>query len=374
MSDNSIVTRTTFLSGLILAFLVWISIPVFSHHETSETQLEEQVQHGENTAEESFNAGDMIIEHITDAYEWHIITLGEKHISLPLPVILYDRGEWLVFSSSHFHHGDYLGYTISDVGALKGKIVRKDEAGIEVRPDLDISFTKNVLALFISLIILMVVFISVANSYKKNRGHAPKGLQSFIEPIIVFVRDDIAKASIGEKKYEKYLPFLLTIFFFILINNVMGIIPIFPGGANLTGNIAVTSVLAVFTFVITTLSGNKNYWTHIINAPGVPWWLKIPIPLMPIVELMGVFTKPFVLMVRLFANITAGHIIILGFISLIFIFGEMSQGLGYGVSIVSVGFSIFMDFLELLVAFIQAYVFTLLSALYFGMATEESHH
>ena len=267
-----------------------------------------------------------------------------------------------------------MGYTISEEGASKGKIVRKDVSGEEVRPDLDISFTKNVLAIFMSMFILIVVFISVANSYKRNKGHAPKGLQSFLEPIIVFVRDDIAKASIGEKKYEKYLPFLLTIFFFILLNNLMGIIPFFPGGANITGNIAVTGVLAVFTFIITTFSGNKNYWTHIINAPGVPWWLKIPIPLMPIVEIMGVFTKPFVLMVRLFANMTAGHIIILGFISLIFIFGEMSAGLGYGVSIVSVGFSIFMDLLELLVAFIQAYVFTLLSALYFGMATEESHH
>ncbi len=169
------------------------------------------------------------------------------------------------------------------------------------------------------------------------------------------------------------MPFLLTVFFFIILNNLLGIIPFFPGGANVTGNIGVTGVLAAFTFIITTFSGNKNYWLHIVNAPGVPWWLKIPIPLMPLVEIMGVFTKPFVLMVRLFANISAGHIIILGFISLIFIFGEINAGAGYGVAVVSVAFSIFMDVLELLVAFIQAYVFTLLSALYFGMATEESH-
>lgn len=219
---------------------------------------------------------------------------------------------------------------------------------------------------------MVFVFISVANSYKKRKGKAPKGIQSFVEPIIIFIRDDIAKASIGEK-YEKYLPFLLTVFFFILINNLLGLIPFFPGGANITGNIGVTGVLALFTFIITSFSGNKAYWMHLVNAPGVPWWLKLPIPLMPIVEIMGVFTKPFVLMVRLFANITAGHIIILGFISLIFIFGNISEGLGYGVSIVSVGFSIFMGILELLVAFIQAYVFTLLSALYFGMATEEHH-
>jgi len=366
--------RRTVLFGLVLTFMVWLSPPVFAQHEKTESQETEEIQQDDEMVEEYFNAGEMIIEHITDSYEWHITNWGDKHISIPLPVILFDKGEFHVFSSSHFHHGEYLGYTISEDGALKGKIVRINEAGEEVRPDLDISFTKNVLAIFMSIFILILVFVSVANSYKKTKGHAPKGLQSFLEPIIIFVRDDIAKASIGEKKYEKYLPFLLTIFFFILLNNLMGIIPFFPGGANITGNIAVTGVMAVFTFIITTFSGNKNYWTHIINAPGVPWWLKIPVPLMPIVELMGVFTKPFVLMVRLFANMTAGHIIILGFISLIFIFGEMSQGLGYGVSIVSVGFSIFMDFLELLVAFIQAYVFTLLSALYFGMATEEAHH
>jgi F-type H+-transporting ATPase subunit a len=278
--------------------------------------------------------------------------------------------------STKFHHGHdaYEGYYISHDDFNAGKVVRKDAQGLEVRPDLDISITKNVFAILFSSLLLIIIFISVAKSYRKSAGHAPSGLQSFLEPIIIFVRDDIAKASIGEKKYEKYLPFLLTIFFFILLNNLLGLIPLFPGGANVTGNIGVTGVLAAFTFIITTFSGNKAYWAHIFNAPGVPWWLKFPVPLMPIVELMGVFTKPFVLMVRLFANITAGHIIILGFISLIFIFGEMSAGLGYGVSIVSVGFSIFMNFLELLVAFIQAYVFTLLSALYFGMATEEAHH
>ena len=170
------------------------------------------------------------------------------------------------------------------------------------------------------------------------------------------------------------MPFLLSVFFFIFFSNLMGIIPFFPGGANLTGNIAVTMVLALFTFTITTFSGNKSYWIHIINTPGVPWWLKIPVPLMPIVEIIGVITKPFVLMVRLFANISAGHIIILGFIGLIFIFGQMSPIAGYGVSVLSVAFAIFMSMLELLVAFLQAYVFTLLSSLYFGMATVEHEH
>jgi F-type H+-transporting ATPase subunit a len=169
---------------------------------------------------------------------------------------------------------------------------------------------------------------------------------------------------------------LLTIFFFILINNLLGLVPIFPGGANLTGNITTTMTLALFTFLITLISGSRDYWVHMVNTPGVPWWLKIPIPLMPIVEIMGVFIKPFVLMIRLFANMCAGHIIVLGFYSLIFIFGQKTLMAGYGVSVVSIAFTVFMGLLELLVAFIQAYVFTLLSAIYFGMALErhETHH
>lgn len=328
----------------------------------------------EEVEQQEFQAGEMIIEHITDSYEWHLITAYDNHYAIPLPIMLYDEGEFHFFMSSVFHHSkEHKGYFISHHDMNSGKLVRKDTNGEEIRPTLDFSFTKNVLAIFISVFLLIFIFISVAKAYKTREGKAPKGLQSFLEPIIIFVRDDIALASIGEKKYKRYLPFLLTVFFFILINNLLGIIPLFPGGANVTGNIGVTGVLAAFTFVITTFSGNKNYWIHLVNAPGVPWWLKIPVPLMPIVELMGVFTKPFVLMVRLFANISAGHIIILGFISLIFIFGEIAAGAGYGVAVVSVGFSIFMDILELLVAFIQAYVFTLLSALYFGMATEEAH-
>jgi len=328
----------------------------------------------ENVKKE-YNAGEAIIEHIVDSYSWHIMDFGEHAIAIPLPVILIDEGKFYFFSSAKFEHGhaSYKGFEIAHEGKFKGKIIKvnHDKAAEQLTP-LDFSITKNVTAIFISLFIICFIFISVANSYKKRVGKAPKGLQSFLEPLILFIRDDVAKASIG-KNYEKYVPFLLTIFFFILINNVLGLIPFFPGGANITGNIAVTGVLAVFTFLITTFSANKQYWMHIVNTPGVPWWLKFPVPLMPVVELIGVFTKPFVLMVRLFANITAGHIIVLGFISLIFIFGNMNVALGYGVSIFSVAFATFMGFLELLVAFIQAYVFTLLSALYFGMATEEHH-
>ena len=374
MSDKSGVIKTLPFWGLLVLFMFFVPASFFGQHEEEEHLLTGKEQ--AEIEEEEFKAGEMIIEHITDAYEWHLITVDDHHYSIYLPVIIYDEGEWHVFMSSKLHHGheSYEGYFVSKKDMNAGKLVKLDSEGNEVRPTLDISLTKNVLAILMSMALMIYVFVSIAKSYDKRKGHAPKGLQSFMEPLILFIRDDVAKSSIGEKKYERYLPFLLTIFFFILFNNLLGIIPFFPGGANITGNIGVTGVLAAFTFIITTVSGNKNYWMHIINAPGVPWWLKIPVPLMPVVEIMGIFTKPFVLMVRLFANISAGHIIILGFISLIFIFGKMSLGLGYGVSVVSVGFSIFMDFLELLVAFIQAYVFTLLSALYFGMATEEAHH
>jgi F-type H+-transporting ATPase subunit a len=329
---------------------------------------------------ETFNAGRMIIDHIVDAYEWHILDVGHTHVSVPLPVILIYEGKLHVFMSSKFHHGKdaYSGFKIEDQGSKKGKIVRVKEGTMETDENagriIDLSITKTVLAIWVSAALLLIIFISVAKSYRKNAGKAPKGLQSLLEPLILFVRDDIGRAAIGEKKYEKYMPYLLTVFFFIFFNNIMGLIPIFPFGANVTGNLAVTGIMAVFTFIITTFSGNKDYWKHVYNAPGVPWWLKFPLPLMPIVELMGLFTKPFVLMVRLFANISAGHIIILGFMSLIFIFGNMKPIMGGIVAPVSVAFGIFMGFLELLVAFIQAYVFTLLSALYFGMAIEEHHH
>lgn len=327
--------------------------------------------------EEKFKPGEMIVEHVIDNHEWHIMEIGETVISVPLPIILLDEGQIVMFMSSDFKHGQasYKGYALGKEGSDKGKIIKVDSEGkkIESAVIYDFSITKIVLSLFISVIILCFLFIYVSKRYKKNPLSSPKGIQSILEVIIVFVRDDIAKSSIGPK-FERYLPILLTIFFFILINNLLGIIPIFPGGANVSGNITICLVLAMFTFVITTFTGNKNYWLHVFNTPGVPWWLKIPIPLMPIIEIIGLITKPFVLMLRLFANITAGHIIILGFVSLIMIFGEMSPGAGYGISIISVSLSIFISLLELLVAFLQAYVFTLLSALYFGMAIEEHHH
>ena len=340
----------------------------------------QQPQHETASHSEEFNAGNMIIDHIVDSHDWHIASFGHTHLTIPLPIILFDEGKFIFFSSSKFHHGEesYKGYKIeTDRKAGKGKIVKVIPGTMETdktadKP-LDFSITKTVVGIFISFIFLLVVFFQVARAYKRNAGRAPKGLQSLLEPLILFVRDDIAEPSIG-KHYKKFMPFLLTLFFFIFFSNLIGLFPFFPGGANVTGNISVTLVLAVFTFAITTFIGNRSYWLHIFNPPGVPWWLKFPLPLLPLIELAGVFIKPFVLMVRLFANITAGHIIVLGFVSLIFIFANMTPALGYGVSPVSVLFSVFISLLELLVAFIQAYVFTMLSALYFGMATEEHTH
>lgn len=381
---KSAVLRIFLLIFLMISFGISFSFAEEQHetvngHQSLVTSDQEPVTSGHEQAE-SFNAGRMIIDHIVDSYEWHIMTIGHTHVSVPLPVILIYEGKLRIFLSSKFHHGhaSHMGFKIEEEGTKKGKIVRVKEGTMETDENagriIDLSITKTVLAIFFSVALLLIIFISVANSYTKNKGKAPKGLQALLEPLVLFVRDDIAKAAIGEKKYEKYLPYLLTVFFFIFFNNLMGLIPFFPFGANVTGNLAVTGIMAVFTFIITTFSGNKDYWKHVYNAPGVPWWLKFPLPLMPIVELMGLFTKPFVLMVRLFANITAGHIIILGFMSLIFIFGNMKTYLGLSVAPVSVAFGIFMGLLELLVAFIQAYVFTLLSALYFGMAIEEHAH
>jgi len=327
-----------------------------------------------------FNAGKMIMEHVVDAHEWHIAEVGETVISVPLPVILIDNWKPVVFMSGRLHHGEeaYKGYKLDVEGELeggkyKGKIVKlKEGTEDEVASvPFDLSITKNVLSIFFSCIILCLIFIFIARRYKK-RGLVPRGfLQSSLEFVILFIRDEVIVPVIGPKKSDKYMPFLLTVFFFIFFTNLLGLIPFMPGGANVTGNIAVTGVLAIFTFIITIFSSNKSYWKHIVNTPGVPWWLKLPVPLMPIVEALGVFTKPFVLAVRLFANITAGHIIILGFMALIFIFGEMSPGAGYGISVVSVIFGVFMSMIELLIAFIQALIFTLLSALYFSMAGEE---
>lgn len=358
-------------TALTLFLLIGMAMPAQDHRQKGRDVHQ--------TEEEEFNPGEFMLEHAEDAYDWHILSIGDQQISIPLPIILYTPESGLkVFFSTKFNHGHsaYAGFMIAPDGENKGKIVKADEQGHEIGGadlPIDLSITKTVAAMLISLLLMLWIFLSVARRYSARPNSTPKGLQSALEPIILFVRDDIALPSIGKERYERFMPFLLTVFFFILLNNLMGAVPIPPGGANVTGNIAVTAILALATFLITTFSTNKHYWKHIFNTPGVPWWLKFPIPLMPFIELLGIFTKPLVLCIRLFANILAGHFIVLSFVALIFIFGQIHWIAGYGVSVISVLFSVFMLLLEFLVAFIQAYVFTLLSALYFGMAKEAGH-
>jgi F-type H+-transporting ATPase subunit a len=331
---------------------------------------EENKDNEKTKSEEAFDASTFIMEHIADSHEWHLYTKKDStSVAIYLPVILYSKEKGVViFSSKKLFHGNiYKGYKLEEEGELKGKIVSLNEEGQidEENQPLDFSITKAVVGLLSAAAIGLFLFLSLARSYKKTGISQPKGIQSFLEPVILFVRDDIAISNIGEHKYEKYVPYLLTVFFFILINNLMGLIPFPPPfGANVTGNIAVTFVLALFTFLITQFSGNKNYWRHTFATPGVPLWL---LPVMIPVEIIGIFSKPFALMIRLFANITAGHIIVLSLVCLIFIFKSL------GVSPVSILFVVFMDCLELLVAFLQAYVFTLLSALFISLAVQDHH-
>lgn len=368
---------------ITIVILLGIRINAFSlsllEEKDTLSALNEKTERTPN-GKDKFNTVEFIFEHIGDSYEWHIVTIGHNHISIPLPIILYSKQKGLnVFLSNKFHHGNevYKGFKWEKEGKYKGKIVELDEKTGEIREEnplpFNFSITKLVFSIFIVSALICWIFISIARKYKDGENKAPSGMQNLFEPIILFVKNDIAIPSIGEKHYAKFMPFLLTVFFFIWFNNMLGLVPIFPGGANVTGNIAVTMVLALFTFIITTLSGNKHYWKEIVNAPGVPWFLKLPIPIMPVVEFTGIFTKPIVLMIRLFANILAGHMVAIVFFSLIFVFGALNVWAGYGVSIISVSFTFFMSLLELLVALIQAYVFTLLSAIYFGMATQEHH-
>ena len=355
----------TFLLGLFIS----ISVNGFAlnKEETKESK------------DEKFDPKEMIMHHVKDAHEFHILDWNGKPISISLPVILLTDNGLLTFMSSEFHHDDS-GHHIVDKNGKKfvklhEKIYQLNDGALSVVFDkehhptnattpLDFSITRNVFMMWVSVIVLLLIFIGTARRYKRSENNVPTGIAGFIEPLVVFVRDEIAIPMIGAHKYKRYMPYLLTIFFFIWINNIFGLIPII-NGANVSGNIAFTFTLAVFTFIITTISGNKNYWKHIFWMPGVPVPMKIF--LIPI-ELIGVFVKPISLMIRLFANITAGHIIVLALMSLIFIFNTMA------VAPVSIAFSLFITVIEIIVTAIQAYIFTVLSALYFGMATEEENH
>jgi F-type H+-transporting ATPase subunit a len=333
-------------------------------------------EHGEEGGE--LNVKELILDHLADSYEWHLTTWGDTHVSIPLPIIVKGETSGLhVFMSSKFHHGHeaYNGFYIAQSGDYKGKIVEKNAAGEEVRP-LDFSLTKNATSLIISSILLLIIVMSVAGWYKKiaksGEHKAPKGFVGFMEMFIMSVQDDIIKPCVG-KNFRKFSPYLLTVFFFIFFNNILGLIPIFPGGANVTGNIAVTLVLALFTFFIVNMFGSKEYWKEIF-WPDVPTWLKVPIPIMPAIELVGVFTKPFALMIRLFANILAGHSIVLGLTCLIFVTVNLGPAINGSMTLVSVLLTVFISFVEILVAYIQAYVFTMLSAVFIGLAQVEPHH
>ncbi len=388
-------------------------------HESAE-HVSTDSPHGEH-ASEVFKPGDYAVHHIADANTFHIY--GELY--LPLPVILYSTVTgWTMTMSSSFHPHHHSngqkaidGYVMLEGGIqrvtdpsfpmgvveIEGHDKRKEEVnkkkveafsvkyqgksfdtekktvwdggitGGKITSFYDFSITKNVFTMIFVLFLMIYIFFGIRSSYQKREGQAPKGIQSLLEPIILFVRDEVAKPNLGAK-YEKFMPFLLSLFFFILGLNLIGQIPFFPGSANVTGNISVTIVLAICVFLMTNFNGNAHYWGHIVWMPGVPAWLKIII-LTPI-EILGVFLKPFTLMLRLFANITAGHIVILSFVGLIFVFGKAGASVG-GTALgaaISVPLSLFMSTIELLVAFLQAFIFTMLTASYIGAAIEEPHH
>lgn len=318
--------------------------------------------------EGGLNIPEIVLEHLSDSYEWHIATYGDNHISIPLPIIIRSdaTGEWHFCTSHSLPDNFYFNKE------MHGKIYEKLPDGSSVRP-LDLSITKTVAQIWIVVIVLICIFTYCSRWYKKHdeRSQAPSGFVGMMEMLITTINDDVIKSSIGEKHYRKYSPYLLTVFFFILTANIMGLIPFFPGGANVTGNINVTFFLALCTMIAINLFGNKHYWKDIF-WPDVPLFLKAyPVAIMPVIELFGVFTKPFALMIRLFANIMAGHAVILSFTCVIFLGWSMGVGYGLGLNTLSIVMLLFMNCLELLVAFIQAYVFTLLSAVFIGLAHVE---
>ncbi len=322
---------------------------------------------------EDFDMDEYLYGHVRDSYEWHITTVNGKPVSIYLPVLLYSRTSGFhCFSSRHLEEGSYDGFRIAgNDEKYADKIVETLPDGSVVKP-FDFSVTKNVLGLMINCVLLLCIVLGTARWYRKHDAaeEAPKGFAGFMEMIVTMIEDDVIKPSVG-REYRRYSPYLLTAFFFIFLSNLMGMVPFFPGGANITGNIAVTLVLAMFTFFAVNLFGNRQYWKDIF-WPEVPTWLKVPVPLMPAIELVGIFTKPFSLMIRLFANMLAGHFMILGVVAVIFLTVEMGAFMNSALGAVAILLGVFMDMLEILVSFIQAYVFTMLSAVFIGLAHPEA--
>ena len=317
------------------------------------------------------NMQEYLFGHVGDSYEWHITTIKDKPVCVYLPVIVHSKTSgWHCFSSRHIAEGEtWEGFRLARAGEKhEGKLV--EEVGGELVKPFDVSITKNVFALLFNSLVVALIILIAAGWYRKHDAtrEAPKGFAGVVEMLVCMVEDDIIKPCVG-KDYKRYSPYLLTAFFFIFINNLLGIIPIFPCGANITGNIAITLTLAVCTFLAVNLFGNKHYWKEIL-WPDVPIFLKA-FPLMPLIEIVGMFTKPFSLMIRLFANIMAGHVMLLGVIAVVFLTAELGTAMNAGLSAIAVFFGVFMDCLELLVAFLQAYVFTMLSAVFIGMSRPE---
>lgn len=328
----------------------------------------------DSAGEEKIDVGALLFGHIGDSYGWHITDWNGKHVSIPLPCIVKSGTGWHCFMSSAIAHGhEYEGLFVAEEGRYKDKIVELGPEGELLRP-FDISITKNVCSLMFTGALLILLVLGAARWYRKNDAteKAPGGFAGLVEMMVMMVNDELIKPSIGEKEYRRYAPYLLTAFFFIFISNLLGIVPFFPGGANVTGNIAVTMVLALCTFVAVNLFGNKHYWKEIL-WPDVPVFLKFPLPIMQTIELFGLIAKPFSLMVRLFANIMAGHAMILGLVSVIFVTVKLGAVINGSMTFITMLFGVFMDCLELLVAFIQAYVFTMLSAVFIGMSRQEEH-
>ena len=387
----------SFTIAVFAAFFMLFQATVFAQHtteaadvksaDTSAVKTEATHENAEAPAEKKkgFDAAKLIFGHILDAHEFHFMEIGEHPVSIPLPIIIYSPTRGLTsFLSSNFEHGHkaHNGYMMLNEHTIEefkldtkkfseGDIIAVNEAG-EYDATVkfyDLSMTRNVVQMLIALSLFLFIMLRVAKRYKSGVGvtSAPKGSQSLLEPVITFVRDEVAKPNLGHK-YEKYLPFLLTVFFFILVNNIFGLI---PGSANVTGNIAFTATLGLISFFVILFSSNKHFWSHIFNPPGVP--LGVKFILVP-VEFLSIFIKPFSLIIRLFANMVAGHIIIICLISLIFIFGQINPIAGWGASPLSIAFTVFIYMIEVLVAFLQAFIFTMLTAVFVGQAIEGDHH
>ena len=328
----------------------------------------------EHEQSSEIDVGEILFGHIGDSYGWHITDWKGKHVTIPLPCIVHSSTGWHFFMSSKIEHGhEHEGLFIAEEGRYEDKIVERGADGELVRP-LDISITKNVASLMIAAVLLISLVLATTRWYRRHDAseEAPQGFAGLMEMMIMMVNDDIIRPSVGEKHYRKYSPYLLTAFFFIFVCNLMGLIPFFPGGANVTGNIAVTMMMALFTFIAINVFADKHYWKEIL-WPDVPMFLKFPIPIMQTIELFGVISKPFSLMVRLFANIMAGHMMVLGLVSVIFVTVKLGPVINGSMTVIAMLFGLVINCLELLVAFIQAYVFTMLSAVFIGMAHQEEH-